>query len=162
MMEFQYEHQDHHHTIRLVSSGDGEFTAVIGERELHFHAEQQADGAWLLTIGQRQIRAYISADGDIRHVYVDGQTTTLTALDERTRRSRRSQSAGGLTAQMPGQVVEVLVEQGEQVSNGQTLVILEAMKMEIRVSAPADGTVKTIYVSQGDVVQRGEKLVEIE
>lgn len=162
MMEFQYEHQNQQQTIRLESNGDAEFTAVIGERELHFHAKQQADGAWLLTIGQRQIRAYIFADGDMRFVYADGQTTTLTALDERTGRSRRSQSGGGLTAQMPGQVVEVLVEQGEQVSNGQTLVILEAMKMEIRVSAPADGTVKAVFVSQGDVVQRGEKLVEIE
>jgi biotin carboxyl carrier protein len=73
-----------------------------------------------------------------------------------------SRSGGDLTAQMPGQVVETLVSDGESVASGQTLVILEAMKMEIRIAAPADGVVKKVLVSQGDIVDRGQPLVEME
>jgi biotin carboxyl carrier protein len=63
---------------------------------------------------------------------------------------------------MPGQVVDVLVAEGETVTRGQTLVILEAMKMEIRAAAPADGRVKRLLVGKGDVVERGQHLVEFE
>jgi biotin carboxyl carrier protein len=59
-------------------------------------------------------------------------------------------------------VREVLVAEGDTVQRGQTLVILEAMKMEIRVAAPGDGQVRRLLVRQGDVVERGQRLVEIE
>ena len=63
---------------------------------------------------------------------------------------------------MPGQVREVFVRAGDAVKSGQTLLLLEAMKMEIRVSAPADGRVKRLLVQAGDVVDRGQRLVEME
>ncbi|MCB9457792.1 MAG: biotin/lipoyl-binding protein [Anaerolineaceae bacterium] len=62
---------------------------------------------------------------------------------------------------MPGQVVNVLVAVGDSVTRGQTLVVLEAMKMEIRVAAPGDGTVRRLLVAQGDVVERGQLLLEV-
>jgi len=67
-----------------------------------------------------------------------------------------------LTAQMPGQVRALLVAKGDSVTRGQTLVILEAMKMEIRVAAPSDGKISRVNVQQGEVVERGQTLVEIE
>ena len=63
---------------------------------------------------------------------------------------------------MPGQVRELLVTAGETVTRGQTLLLLEAMKMEIRITAPSDGRVKRLLVAAGDVVDRGQRLVEME
>ncbi|HXF61603.1 MAG TPA: biotin/lipoyl-containing protein [Caldilineaceae bacterium] len=68
---------------------------------------------------------------------------------------------GELEARMPGQVTQVLVREGEQVSAGQTLVVLSAMKMETRLLAPADGRVARVLVKEGETVERGQRLVEL-
>ena len=75
----------------------------------------------------------------------------------------RNRSAGGagLTAQMPGQVVQVLVAESDHVEAGQPLLLLEAMKMETQVTAPHAGTVARLMVQQGDTVERGQQLAEI-
>ena len=66
------------------------------------------------------------------------------------------------SAQMPGVVRQVFVSEGEAVEAGQALLLLEAMKMEIRVSAPAAGTVRRLMVRAGDTVERGQTLAEVE
>ena len=70
--------------------------------------------------------------------------------------------AGELTAPMPGQVRAVNVIEGESVMKGQTLMVLEAMKMEIRIQSPMDGVVKSLAVKVGQTVEREQVLVEIE
>ena len=66
-----------------------------------------------------------------------------------------------VTAPMPGNVLKVLVKPGEAVSEGQTVVILEAMKMENEINAPCAGTVKQIVADVGSVVATGDTLVLI-
>jgi biotin carboxyl carrier protein len=63
---------------------------------------------------------------------------------------------------MPGQVRAVNVGEGEAVTKGQTLLLLEAMKMEIRIQAPMDGVVKKLFVKQGQTVEREQILVTME
>ncbi|NOG48992.1 MAG: acetyl-CoA carboxylase biotin carboxyl carrier protein subunit [Chloroflexi bacterium] len=58
---------------------------------------------------------------------------------------------------MPGQVVDVLVKAGQTVTAGQPLIVLEAMKMEIRIGAPTDGIVREVLVKKGDVVDRDQQ-----
>jgi 3-methylcrotonyl-CoA carboxylase alpha subunit len=62
---------------------------------------------------------------------------------------------------MPGQVLKILVDVGQQVSAGDALVILEAMKMEQTLRSATDGIVEAVLVKQGDVVAPGDRLVEI-
>jgi len=97
----------------------------------------------------------------MRYVSINGQTYTLAVPDQRQSRRKAAGGSGDLTAQMPGQVLDVLVGEGDAVERGQTLMILEAMKMEIRVTAPGDGSVKRLLVSKGDVVERGQVLLEL-
>ena len=66
-----------------------------------------------------------------------------------------------VTAPMPGNVLKVLVKPGEAVAEGQTVVILEAMKMENEINAPCAGTVKQIVADVGSVVATGDTLVLI-
>jgi biotin carboxyl carrier protein len=63
---------------------------------------------------------------------------------------------------MPGQVRAVNVSEGDTVTKSQTLLVIEAMKMEIRIHAPRDGKVKKLFVQQGQTVERDQVLVEIE
>ena len=63
---------------------------------------------------------------------------------------------------MPGNIVDVLVKEGDKVKTGQAVLITEAMKMETEVQAPIDGTVKAIHIVKGDRVTPGEVLIEIE
>jgi biotin carboxyl carrier protein len=65
-------------------------------------------------------------------------------------------------AEMVANVWKVVVAQGDRVADGETLVILESMKMEIPVLAEGDGTVSTLHVSEGDVVQEGDVIAVIE
>ena len=68
---------------------------------------------------------------------------------------------GHVTAAMPGNVVEVLVKEGEKVEAGQGILVTEAMKMESEIQANIAGTVAQVYVAKGDRVTPGEILVEI-
>ncbi|MBT4644076.1 MAG: biotin/lipoyl-binding protein [Deltaproteobacteria bacterium] len=66
-----------------------------------------------------------------------------------------------VTAPIPGSILEVLVKEGDQVEAGQTVVKMEAMKMENDINATSSGTIKSIQVSVGDAVSQGQALVEI-
>lgn len=69
---------------------------------------------------------------------------------------------GHVTTSMPGNIVEVLVSEGDKVEVGQPILVTEAMKMETEVQSPIAGLVKKIYVQNGDAVSPDETLVEIE
>jgi 3-methylcrotonyl-CoA carboxylase alpha subunit len=71
-------------------------------------------------------------------------------------------AADAFLAPMPGVIVKLLVEPGTAVEQGQPLLILEAMKMEHRVCAPADGTVKSFYFEAGEQVSGGDELLKFE
>jgi 3-methylcrotonyl-CoA carboxylase alpha subunit len=160
-MTLSYDHNGMTHTIRLEAGADDTFTVTIDGRTLKdIQAHPLSDGGWRLVLDGQTIIAYSAAEGSARHVALNGETYTLTASDGRRQR-RTTTHVGDLTAQMPGQVIAVSVSEGDSVQAGQTLIVLEAMKMEIRVTAPADGVVKKVLVAVGDVVERGQRLVEI-
>ncbi len=62
---------------------------------------------------------------------------------------------------MPGTVVQLRVQPGNAVTAGETLVLLESMKMEISIAAPRDGSVAAVHVAAGDQVERGATLIEL-
>jgi 3-methylcrotonyl-CoA carboxylase alpha subunit len=66
-----------------------------------------------------------------------------------------------LEAPMPGTVVQLRVQSGSTVSAGETLVVLESMKMEISIAAPRDGSIAAVFVAAGDQVERGATLIEL-
>ena len=70
-------------------------------------------------------------------------------------------SANSITAPLPGSITAVNVKAGDAVKAGDTLLIIEAMKMENEVMAPADGTVKAVHVSAGQSVQQGDALIDL-
>ena len=115
----------------------------------------------LLVDGERVI-AYISSDGAKRWVTINGQTVLLTKQSGTTRSGSKHAHSGTLAAPMPGQVRAVNVSEGDTVTKGQTLLVLEAMKMEIRIQAPVDGVVVSLAVKVGQTVEREQELIRVE
>lgn len=70
--------------------------------------------------------------------------------------------AGALITQMPGKVVKLYKKEGDQVTKGETVLILEAMKMENEIKSGADGIIKTINIKEGQALEAGFLMVEIE
>lgn len=106
-------------------------------------------------------RAWVAADADTRWVYFEGRVYELD-VEVEGRRRRTSSGHASLTAPMPATVVRVDVSVGMQVHRGDTLVILEAMKMELPIRADADGTVTSVNCKPGDLVQPDMALIELE
>ena len=102
----------------------------------------------------------VAGPPDDRWVWVDGRVAQLDPPS--TGRSRGRATADVLSAPMPATVVKVMVEPGAAVARGDTLIMLEAMKMELPVRAPRDGVVAAVHCRAGELVQPGVLLIDLE
>lgn len=160
-MELRYQVGDEIKSVHIERLGEHYFVA-IGDRRYTVAAHRSASGELVMRVNGERHSAYVAASGSTRFVAVDGRVLELSLPESgRARRRRLHQGEGSLTASMPGQVRQVLVAEGDSVARGQTLIVLEAMKMEIRVAAPRAGRVARVQVSEGQVVDRGQVLIEM-
>jgi 3-methylcrotonyl-CoA carboxylase alpha subunit len=124
-------------------------------------------GAFRVREGGRSRQAFVVARGAARQVFVEGEVYEFTVDDgppspSGARRGRPGRGApDAVTSPMPAKVTAILVEPGSQVNKGEVLLKLEAMKMELPVRAPHDGTVKAVLCRAGELVQPGVPLVEL-
>ncbi|HEU4745470.1 MAG TPA: biotin/lipoyl-containing protein [Anaerolineales bacterium] len=161
-MKFSFDHNSAPISVDLTPIGTS-YRATIGEQEVNIEIVRASDGKLDLWIDNKRVVAYVSSDNTKRWVTINGQTLVLTKSSEARRGSHAGHhTAGELTAPMPGQVRTVNVREGDTVTKGQTLLVLEAMKMEIRIQAPQDGVVTKSFVEQGQTVEREQILMEIE
>lgn len=119
--------------------------------------------AWRVTLGSRALLVHAAGPSQEPWIAVDGIVVRADiAAAGTSRRSRRNEPEGLLSAPMPATVRTVLVQPGRRVAKGETLLVLEAMKMELPLRTPAQGVVKAVHCREGDLVQPGVTLVEIE
>ena len=102
--------------------------------------------------------AHVAKVGDVWWVHHSGRIFTLERIEAG---ASNDVQHGGLVAPMPGVVLEVMVSAGESVEAGQTLMILEAMKMEHSIKASEDGTVSELLISLNDQVENGALLMVV-
>jgi propionyl-CoA carboxylase alpha chain len=131
--------------------GDGSVARV------HATLADQVD----VEIDGRRFRAAVAADGDDLYLQVPTTTVHLRVVP-RFVVPGPAEVAGGFVAPMPGRVLDVRVEPGRHVTAGETLVVLEAMKMEHHMAAPEDGVVAEVRVAAGDQVENGALLLVFE
>jgi 3-methylcrotonyl-CoA carboxylase alpha subunit len=118
-----------------------------GELELQFDGQRHT-----LNVYEDEASAY---------VFAAKGATKITAVDRLAHAGDTHAEGGRLTAPMPGKVVSFAVKAGDKVSRGQPLAVMEAMKMEHTIAAPADGTVEELLYAPGDQVTEGAELLRI-
>jgi 3-methylcrotonyl-CoA carboxylase alpha subunit len=148
-------------TVAATAAGTG-WELAIGDRRYRVAARFAADGAATLTLDGAQSRALVLDHGDDIAVFIEGASWRLTRVDPLAPPVGADAHAGRLSAPMPGRVVQLLVGAGDTVSQGQALIVIEAMKMEHTIAAPRDGTVEAVRYAVGDLVEEGAELIALE
>ena len=121
------------------------------------------DGWYLVDEGDRRVRVAVASDANGTWVFADGQVARLdSGTQEPTASRRRSRGAQDVMSPMPATVVAINAVAGQTVTEGETIIVLEAMKMELPIKAPRSGIVKAVHCAKGDLVQPGVNLLELE
>ncbi|MBV9217309.1 MAG: biotin/lipoyl-binding protein [Acidobacteria bacterium] len=152
--------------VILVRQGDL-VRASVGGREYELTASEPETGVHLFKVDGRVFEAGVSSKGNEFSVDVGGQQVGLTLVDPKRLRGsgsgdHHSEGRAEIKTAMPGKVVRILVESGQQVAKGDAVIIVEAMKMQNEMKSPKDGSIAEIRASEGDTVGAGDVLVVIE
>ncbi|MGH8446476.1 MAG: biotin/lipoyl-containing protein [Solimonas sp.] len=161
-----------HHAFKLgetehnveLSRGVRAYRLHLGEQTFDVALNSGADGRAWLTVGERHIEVVVATRGDDVFVHVDGEAYQLRyqhPLD------RLAAQAGGsaedsIRAPMPGSIVAVSVKAGDAVAKGQTLLVMESMKMETTIAAPRDGVIAAVSYEKGQTFDRDALLLSLE
>ncbi len=144
-----------------VSCPDLKIALPDGKTVQAGYAGSPFDLGFAAQLGGKRYEAAVYRDGPHMHVMYEGHNEELTYLDPLHAGEGDEESAGRLTAPMPGKVVAVRVEMGAKVTKGQPLIIVEAMKMEHTITAPADGVIEAIHAAVGDQVSEKHELIAL-
>ena len=163
--QFTLKHGEQKHRVNLevqVAGSQPSLLATVGDTQVSLTL-LASDGRWL-TLELDGIRRRIAYQQQGEQLWLYGHYGNLELLDvtHEPAGGQNAASSGAVKAPMDGAIVDVLVSEGERVSKGQLLVVLEAMKMEHPMKAGVDGTVRRIGISKGDQVKNRQLLVEIE
>ncbi len=119
-------------------------------------------GCFVSAIDGRNERLYAVAHGDAIYVQLKGRAWKVERVDlTRSAGGNASSGAGTSHAPMPGVVVSILIASGQQVRQGDALLIIESMKLQMTIAAHVDGEVTELPLSVGQTFQRGDVLVRI-
>jgi biotin carboxyl carrier protein len=139
----------------------------VGEAKIEAEVSRVSGNEILFHLPGRTVRVYLVRDGGRTLVTVDGRGFAVTEAPAETARplggdERTHEGSLRVKSPMPGKVIKLCVREGDEVRKNQTLVVVEAMKMENEIQSPADGTVKKVHTSVGELVDSEKPLIEIE
>jgi biotin carboxyl carrier protein len=147
---------------------DGGFEVTVGDRVYQVDAASPRPGLHSLRIDGAQHEVAVRRQGEGYWASTSQGsgsvevTDPLTYLAAQARGGKGGRGRQRVTAYMPGRVVTLLAEEGQTVTAGQGVLVLEAMKMENEIRAEHDGTVTRIYVQPGQAVEMGNPLFDLE
>lgn len=166
----------------------GQFVATVGTDEIEISAERHDDGRWRVALGDRvhvvdarEIRPGVWSllcEGDSHVIDLDrrkrgtsiivGTHEVMTQIEDARRKrltqavsSRAPRSGEVIETPIAGKVVEIGISVGDTVEAGQSVGVLEAMKMENEIKAERGGTVEAVHVEAGQSVDTGDKLITL-
>ena len=154
--------------LEVESLGEGRYAVTLEGHTFELESLVLPHGAVSMIVEGQSFSVEFDEKGDEVGVLLRGQLTRFDVADERKLRLRAATAgftvAGRqtVTAPMPGKIVKVFVKVGDVVTEGQGLVVVEAMKMENELKSPKAGTVTQIITKEGATVENGAPLVVVE
>jgi len=151
------------HEVAVRRTG-GVYIVEVEGKEHRIDARKLESDFYSIVFGGKSYEVSVEADGD-RYFVRHGAYEQVVELTDPGRRARGALTAGDgpqeIAAVMPGKVVRLLVSPGDEVQEGQGVVVVEAMKMENEIGAPKAGTVVSIDVETGQAVETGTRLAVV-
>ena len=120
------------------------------------------NGWYLVDDDARRVRVAVVGDTNAIWAFFDGHVWKIERAASGGGRTGKRRGESGVMAPMPATVVTINAEVGQGVSEGETVIVLEAMKMELPITAPRSGVVKAVNCAAGELVQPGVNLLELE
>jgi biotin carboxyl carrier protein len=155
--------------VRLRRDENNSFVAIIQkgeeeeEKELQVSAKVLGTGQFQFSLENIIYKCSVAKDGDIRFIHLDGDDYELKRVTETMEEfGEAEEDLGSLSSPIPGRIVKLLVKLGDRVKKGQDLIVVEAMKMENKITAPFDGVVTKVFFPEGDQIEANVPLIEIE
>ena len=145
----------------LVQSSGNKLSCRLGDERQEMTVTSVQDGVLCIIDNGIRQRCQYHRDGDSLYLQAFGESWSVTDLTHQPAAGANGTGSGRIQASMDGAIIDVLVEPGQTVRQGETLVILEAMKMEHPVKADCDGVVSQVLTNKGDQVKRNQLLAEI-
>ena len=156
---FRWQEQEAAVTVAYLPDA---YRLTLNGHSVTARGELNPRGLLRVDLDGKRLDATVIAAAGRRHVFAQGRAWPLAAIDPLHHTGEGGGAEGGLVAPMPGKVIALVATEGAKVDKGAPLLILEAMKMEHTITAPAAGTVKAFRFGVGDQVGDGAELVEFE
>jgi biotin carboxyl carrier protein len=162
-MKLQAELSNQKHELEIKREG-GKVFANVDDRHYELEASEVEPDVYLFKFNHQIYQIYVSPNGIVN---VGNHQFEIGITDPKRLRGSvgASESTDGIAeikTAMPGKVVRILVEQGAEVTQGEGVIVVEAMKMQNEMKSPKDGIIKEIRVAEGATVNAGDILVVIE
>ena len=157
---FEFDFKGESAKATLSYGHDGALQLAVGDVSGPLVFAKSAQGIDIQFAGQR-LSATVYTQGEVDHVFTARGATQITAIDLLAHAGESQAEGGRLTAPMPGKILSFSVKAGDKVTKGQPLAVMEAMKMEHTIAAPADGVVEELLYAPGDQVTEGSELLKI-
>lgn len=165
-MEYKFLFNNETVPVEAEPAGDNSLSVSIGDSTYRVGYTAVDEHHLRLEIDGRGVNAYVAGTADEKIIVINGTSYRIGDADaadrKGTRKSRAGRTPNEVTAPMPAEVVQVMVEEGDIVEKNQPLIVVSAMKMETTLTAPFNGKVTNVNTSQGAKVMPGEILVDIE
>jgi 3-methylcrotonyl-CoA carboxylase alpha subunit len=158
---FEFEFHGESQAVQLWRAHDGTLQLSLGDLRLSLRYSASVNSLQLELDGQRRL-LQVYRRGEVVHVFGAMGATQITEIDLLAHPGEAQMEGGRLTAPMPGKVVSFHIKVGDTVSRGQALAVMEAMKMEHTIAAPAAGVIAEILYAPGDQVLEGAELLTME
>jgi 3-methylcrotonyl-CoA carboxylase alpha subunit len=158
--DFRFRAGDAEYAVAATAGGAG-WRLALGDLVCETAGDPRSDGTLAVTLDGVRSTVRVLDHGTVLAVFVAGESWLLDRVDPLAPPAGAGIAAGRLTAPMPGRVVQLLVAAGDTVRRGQSMMVVEAMKMEHTIAAPRDGTVAAVHFVPGELVDEGAELIAL-
>ncbi len=155
----ELDYRGQHVPVSFRSFGEDAYAATVDGEPVDFRLTRLGDDAFLVEADSRKRRVHlVSGEHDVA-LFGDGESWHFGLIDPLVGEDEVTGGGDRIVAPMPGLVKLLHAVPGTAVARGETLVVMEAMKMELTLAAPRDGTIAEVLVSQGEQVIEGAVLL---
>ncbi len=161
-------HDDKEYKIDINNIVENKFAVELNGKKIEVDLIHSEHSLYSLLINGKSYEVNLNNKNGDCSIHINGEHYHISIVNEKKKSKIKKtgfdDTAGKqvINASMPGKVIKVLIKEGDDVEDGQGLIVLEAMKMENEIEAPRKGKITSILVNEGDTVEGGVKLLIIE